>query len=64
MILKWIIKGRMILHGLDLSVTGQGKVAGCCEHGDEYLSFIKYVEFFDWLRNFGLLKNDRALWSD
>jgi len=41
-----------------------GKVAGCCEHGDEHRSFIKYAEFFDCQRNCGILKKDRAVWSE
>jgi hypothetical protein len=40
-ILKWIGCDR----GLDPSSSGQGKVAGCCEHGNELLVSIKRGEF-------------------
>jgi hypothetical protein len=46
------------------SITGEGEVAGFCEQGDELLSFIKHVEFFDCLRNSGFLKKDHAVWSE
>jgi hypothetical protein len=28
-----------------------GKMAGSCEHGNESSAFVKWVEFFDWLKN-------------
>jgi hypothetical protein len=33
--------------GLDSSVSGQGPVAGCFEHGNETLGFTKGGESFD-----------------
>ena len=37
-------------HGLNLSGSRQGQVAGSCEHGNETLGSIKCREF-DWLWN-------------
>ena len=41
----YIIEGR----GLTLysCTSGQGQVTGCCEHGGEPLSSVKYGEFID-----------------
>ena len=33
---------------------GKGKVAGCCENGDEHLGFIKFIEFLASLNNYQL----------
>jgi hypothetical protein len=33
--------------GLDLSSSGQGPLAGCCEHGNEPSGSIKDEEFVD-----------------
>jgi hypothetical protein len=41
-ILEWM--GR---RGLDSSGSGQGPVAGCCEHGNEPSGSIKGGEFLD-----------------
>jgi hypothetical protein len=35
--------------GLNSSGSGQGPVAGCCEHGNELPGSIKGGEFLDWL---------------
>jgi hypothetical protein len=32
--------------------SGKGKVAGCCEKGDEHLGFIKFTEFLASLNNY------------
>jgi hypothetical protein len=37
---------------LDSSGSGLGPVAGCCEHGNEPLSSIKYVETFNYLSDY------------
>jgi len=34
-----------------LTCSGQGQVAGCCEHGNEPSGVIKCGEFYEWLRN-------------
>jgi len=39
--------------GLDFSGSGQGKVAGFCEHGNETSGSIKCELFLDQLRNSG-----------
>jgi len=41
----------MGVHGLYSLGSGKGKVAGCCEKGDEHLGFIKYTEFLASLNN-------------
>jgi len=50
-ILKWIIKETGWREtGLDLSVSGQGQVAGCCDHSNEHSSSTKKkVDFDYWL---------------
>jgi hypothetical protein len=35
--------------GLDSSGSGQGPVAGCCEHGDKHSDSMKGEEFLDYL---------------
>jgi len=45
----------MGVHGLYSLGSGKGKVAGCCEKGDEHLGFIKYTEFLASLNNYNLL---------
>jgi hypothetical protein len=37
--------------GLDLSGSGEGQMAGCCEHGNERWASVKCGEFVEWLRN-------------
>jgi hypothetical protein len=37
-------------HGLDLSGSATGQVAGSCECGNEYSCFIKWGEILDELR--------------
>jgi hypothetical protein len=37
---------------LDSCRSGHGQVAGCCEHGNEHKSFIKYAKFLKQLRDF------------
>jgi hypothetical protein len=47
-ILKWISEGeRVIKCGLDSSGSGEGPVAGCCEHGNESSSSITGGGFTD-----------------
>jgi hypothetical protein len=46
-ILKYIFRKWERRHGLDLSGSGQGQVAGCCECGNEPLGSIQYGEFLD-----------------
>ena len=50
-ILKRIFKKWGGGHGLDLSGSGYGQVAGSCECGNEPLGSIKRGEFLDQLRN-------------
>jgi hypothetical protein len=38
--------------GLDASDSGQGTVAGCCEHGNEPSVSTKQWEFFDQLNHY------------
>jgi hypothetical protein len=45
----------MGVRGLYSLGSGKGKVAGCCENGDEHLGFIKCTEFFASLNNYQLL---------
>jgi hypothetical protein len=40
----------MVRHGLDCCGSGLGQVTGTCECGNESLGFIKYWEFFDYMR--------------
>jgi hypothetical protein len=47
---------------MDSSGSGQGPVAGSCEH-NEASSCIKGREFLDWLSDCQLLKKDSAPWS-
>ena len=42
-ILKWVLN-RMRVLGLKSCGSGQGKVACCCEHGDEHSGSIKRRE--------------------
>ena len=50
-------------HGLNLSGSGQGQVAGTCEFGNEISGSIKRGEFLDQLRTGQFLKKDSAPWS-
>jgi len=45
--LEWILGNRVERCGLDASVSGQGPVAGSCEHGNGNPCFIKRREFLD-----------------
>jgi hypothetical protein len=47
--------------GEDSSSSGQGPVAGFCEHGYEPLGFIICWKFVVWLSNCWLLKKDWTL---
>jgi hypothetical protein len=38
--------------GLDSFGSGQGPIAGCCEHGNELPGSIKGGEFLDLLTNY------------
>jgi hypothetical protein len=44
-ILEWILGNRVGSCGLGSSGSGQGQVAGCCEHGKEPSGSIKSDEF-------------------
>jgi hypothetical protein len=44
-ILKWIFKKWDGGHGLDLSGSGHGQIAGSCKCGNEHLGSIKCREF-------------------
>jgi len=46
-ILEWILGDGVGRCGLDSSVSRQGPVASCFEHGDEPSGSIKGVEFLD-----------------
>jgi len=46
-ILKWIFRKSDVGHGLDLSGSGYGQLAGSCECGNEPSGSIKCKEFFD-----------------
>ena len=50
-ILKWIVKKLYGRPEFDLLVSGQGKVMGFCEHGNEHSGSIKRALFFGQLRN-------------
>jgi len=49
---------------LDLSFSGQGQVAGCCDVGNEHSGSTKKGgrEFVDLLRNCQLIKKDYVPW--
>jgi hypothetical protein len=49
--IKIDFKEMCVGHGLYLSDSEYGQLAGCCEHGNEHLGFINSGEFTDWLRN-------------
>jgi hypothetical protein len=49
--------------GLDSSGSGQGPVAGSCEHGNQLSGSIKFWEFLEWLTDCWLLKKDSAPWN-
>ena len=48
---------------LDSSCSGQGKLLGCCAHGNEPSCSIKSGEFADWLWSCWLLHKHSAEWS-
>jgi hypothetical protein len=50
-------------HGLNLSVSRKGQMAGACEFGNEPSGSIKCGEFLDQLRIGELLKKDSVPWS-
>jgi hypothetical protein len=50
----------MVSCGLDISGSGQGPVAGCCEHGDEPSGSVKGAIFLDQLSDCQVLKEDIA----
>lgn len=43
-------------HGLDLSGSGQGPVAGSYEDGNELSGFIKVLKFVEWQSNCWLVR--------
>jgi hypothetical protein len=45
---------------LDVSGSGQRRVSGCSEYGNETLGLIKRKEFRGYPKNYWLLKNDSA----
>jgi len=49
--------------GLAACGSGQGPVAGCCEHGSRPLSFVKCGEFRNYLSDYKFLKKGTAPWS-
>jgi hypothetical protein len=51
------------VHGLHLSGSGYGQVAGTCKCGNEPSSSLKCGEFLDYLRTGYLVKTDSAPWS-
>jgi hypothetical protein len=59
--LRWGIISKLILkkqdkgYGVDSSGSGQGIVAGSCDHGNEPSGFIKCYKFLKWLSNCWLL---------
>jgi hypothetical protein len=38
--------------GLDLFGSGRGQVAGFCENGNELQVYVKFREYFDWLKDY------------
>jgi len=46
-ILYWILGSNVGMCGLDVSGSGQGPVAGPCEHGNELSGSIPYGEFLE-----------------
>jgi hypothetical protein len=46
-ILRWIFSTLDKRHGLDLSGSGEGQVAGCCNRSNEPSGSIKSGKFFD-----------------
>jgi hypothetical protein len=49
--------------GLNFSGSGEGAVAGPCEHNIEPLGFVKGSELLDYSSDSLLLKKDSAPWS-
>jgi len=47
--------------GLPWSSSGLGTVAGCCEHGNEHLGFVKYGEFLEYFSIINLSRNSLPL---
>ena len=39
------------------------KRAGCCENGNEPSGYIKYGDFFEYLKTYWFLKKDDVAWS-
>jgi hypothetical protein len=48
---------------LDTSVSGQGPLTGCCEHGNEPTGSIKCWEILEEVRDWWLLKKHLSLVS-
>jgi hypothetical protein len=46
-ILEWILRKKEGSCGLDVSVKGEGQVAGCCEYGNEPSGSIKGRELLN-----------------
>jgi hypothetical protein len=57
-ILKWIFG-----YGLNSSDSGQGPVAGFCEHGNEPFGSVKGEQLLDWLNDCQLLMKDSLPWN-
>jgi hypothetical protein len=55
-ILKWVFKKWDREHRLDLSGSGQGQMAGCCECGNEPSVSMKSGKFIDWLTTCWIFK--------
>jgi hypothetical protein len=49
--------------GLDESGLVEGRMTGCCEHGNEPSCSMRGGEFLDLLSNYQLLKTDSVPWS-
>jgi hypothetical protein len=61
-ILKLILKNRVLGCSLDSSGSGQGPVAGCCEHGEKPSGSTKGREFINQMIDYQLLKEDCTVW--
>jgi hypothetical protein len=61
---RWVdnikIDLKMGWYGLDRSGSGQGRVEGSCEHGDEPSGSLKCWEVHEYLQNWQLLKKGSA----
>ena len=57
-VIRWSSwRNRIGEHGIDACGSGYEQVAGCCEHGNESLDFVKCRGFLKWL-----LKKNFPVW--